>query len=345
MKRSRLPDVCIFVFVVTWFTLGAPGSDRSTAQSPPTEAPRAVRQSAAALRPVPAYRVFPPEVLHRLAERARDRIWSIPEDKTWPTDEHGRPVVETERVDTLYHTVNIGETLDDLTRMYRTSRTRLADLNPETNLENLEDGDQLIVWTRHPRRYGVSYGATDWGRLFHGEPLPDDPDYEILFHHRTFGTYYTVSETRRVMEAYHDKYPDAHELMIGDISFRTGGAISPHKSHKSGRDIDISYPRLDEPPTLEQFNHVRRDELDAEKTFFLIQTLISGGHVEYIFMDRWFQRKLYRVAERRGAPDEWLAKVFEYPDWGGEALVRHSPGHRNHMHIRFQCQPTDRRCR
>jgi len=345
MQRSRLPDVCVLVFVVIWFTVGAPGPHRTTAQSPPAEAPPEVRQSAATISPVPAYRIFPPSVLQTLAERARDRIWTVSTPKIWPTDERGRPVVETERVDTLYHTVQHGQTLDRITTMFRTSRSRLAELNPETNLSELDAGDQLVVWTHDPRQPSTSYGATNWGRLFHGEPLPADENYEILFPHRTFGTYYTVSETRRVLESYFDEFPDAHKLMVGDISFRTGGAISPHRSHKSGRDIDISYPRLDEPPTLRKFNDVHRDELDAEKTFFLIKAFIAGGYVEFMFIDHRFQRKLYRVAKRRGAPREWLDRVFEYPDWGGEAIVRHSSGHRNHMHIRFHCQPTDRRCR
>lgn len=320
-----------------------PGLDRPQAEAPPARASQAVASSTSQLSPVPAYRLFPPQVLGQLADQARSRIWSLPDDKTWPTDNRGRPIVETAQVDRLHHPVQPGETVDRITTKYRISRTRLAELNPGTDLSNLVEDQRLVVWERDDRN-SVSYGASDWGRLRHSEPLPPDDDYEILFMHRIFGTYYTVSETRRVLTNYYEKFPDAHKLIIGDISFRKGGAISPHHSHQTGRDIDISYPRRDPPPTLRQFNHVSRGELDVDQTLYLLKTLLDRGYVDSIFMDRSFQKKLYREAERRGAPDSWLEQVFEYPDWGSEAIVQHSPGHRNHLHIRFRCQPTDRRC-
>ncbi len=334
----------LFLALVTLLTLWPPGLDRPLAESPPPAAPADVAAAAGHLSPVPAYRLFPPRMLRRFAERARARIWELPSRRTWPRDDDGRPIVETERVERLRHTVAAGETLGRIRARYRTTHARLRELNPDRDLSELETGDELVVWKRDGE-VPVSYGAPDWGRVYHAEPLPPDDAYVILYLHRTFGTHYTVSETRRVLTSYVARFPDAHKLMVGDIGFRTGGQIHPHHSHRSGRDIDISYPRKHPPPTLQRFHEVHPYQLDVDKTLFLLKEFLDGGYVEHVFMDRQLQRLLYREAEQRGAPDEWLERVFEYPDWGNEAIVQHSSGHRNHLHIRFHCQPTDRRCR
>lgn len=296
------------------------------------------------LSPVPAHGLFSPALLRQFADRAREKFWTLPEPKRWPQTPDGRPIVETERDDRLYHTLRGGEGLERLKEMYKRSRSKLEELNPEINLSSLQAGDRVLVWERDPDEPSVSFGGSAKGRLINGEPMPEGENYEILFRHRTFGTYYMVSEVRRVFDEYYERFPDAHKLMVGDMSFRDGGSMHPHSSHRSGRDVDISYPRTNRPPNFNRFHHVRRDELDAEKTLFFVKSLIEGGYLKYVFMDHWFQGKLYKLAKKKGAPDEWLERVFEYPDWGGPAIIRHEPGHRNHMHIRFRCQPTDRLC-
>jgi len=331
-------------FVVCGILLWAPGAGPSRAGGPPDQAPPAVRESVSQLSPVPAYQLFPPSVLRSLADRARQNFWSLPDDKTWPVRPDGTPVVETERVDRWTHTVKPGEDLESIRSDFRASRSELRRWNPDTSLRDLEAGRDLVVWRRDRDRVPVSYGESNAGRLYGGEPMPADEDYELLFDHRTFGTHYTVSETKRVLEAFYEQFPESHELMVGDISFRGGGRMHPHSSHQTGRDVDISYPRNDEPRNYRSFHHVRLDELDVEKTLFLVRKLLQGGYVEYIFIDHRFQRKLYELAERKGAPREWLDQVFSYPEWGPTGIVRHEPGHRNHMHIRFHCQSTDRNC-
>lgn len=330
--------------VVLTLVLWAPGAGPTQAGDAPADAPTSVRESASHLSSVPVYQLFPPSVLRRLADRARRNFWRIPEDASWPLRPDGVPVVETERVDRLTHTVRPGETLDDLQDQYRCSRSELHRWNSNSSIRSLDPGQELVVWKRPPGQFPVSYGGSDFGRLYHGEPMPGDEDYELLFPHRTFGTHYTISETKRVLEAYYDEFPESHKLMVGDVSFRGGGSMHPHASHQTGRDVDLSYPRTHEPETYRSFNYVRSDELATEKTLFLIRQLLKGGHIEYIFIDHRFQRKLYRLAERKGAPQNWLDRVFSYPEWGPTGIVRHEPGHRNHMHIRFHCQRTDRNC-
>ena len=35
------------------------------------------------------------------------------------------------------------------------------------------------------------------------------------------------------------RFPTVHTLAIGDLSVKQGGAITQHRSHQSGRDVDI----------------------------------------------------------------------------------------------------------
>lgn len=317
----------------------------SHAQRPASAVSANLRLAGSGFGPVPANAVISQDALARIAADLRQQKWTLPPASTpWPVVE-GRPVVSTEHLDQMWHTVEPGETARRLRHMYRVSRAQLDAWNPQVDLDALSAGQRVLVWTRADRP-SMSIGYAHHGRLFDGEPLPPDDRYVILYPYRTFGTYYTVSETRRALDEYYTRYPNAHPLMVGDISFRNGRKISPHKSHQTGRDIDISYPRKSPPPSFKRFHHVRRDQLDVPRTLSLIKSFIDGGQVEYIFMDRWFQRMLRYEAANQGAPEEWLNAVFQYPHWsGGRAIIRHSSGHRNHFHIRFKCQQTDRRCR
>lgn len=269
--------------------------------------------------------------------------WVMPERRLW-TMVDGHPVVGTPRLDELWHTVEARHTLRWLETRYRVKQKQLAAWNPNIDLRSLEPGDVLLVWRRDEEKVSQGLGSPSRGRLRDGEPLPEASKYHILFQHRAFGTYYAVSEIKRVFDGYALAYPDAEKVMVGDLSWRTGRRIKPHVSHQTGRDVDITYPRTNLPPDYNRFHRIRRKELDAARTLWLVREFINSGTVEYIFMDRWVQRLVYKEAERQGAPQEWLDAVFEYPKYGGKALVRRAKGHDDHMHLRFYCQPTDRWC-
>ena len=318
----------------------------SAQQGPSGSVTPTLRLAGSGFGPVPANTVLSRDELSNIASRMRARKWPIPSvQPSWPLVD-GQPIIETKQLNQLHHTVQRGETLERLRQMWRVSTRELQRLNPDIDLYDLEEGQRLLVWVRDEDKLAKSYGYPHYGRLYNGEPLPPSENYVILYPYRTFGTYYAVSEIRRVMREFYDEYPDTHRLMVGDISYRNGRRMPPHKSHQSGRDVDISYPRKGEPDDLDRFHYVRRDELHPEKTLALIKKFIDGGQVQYIFMSRWFQRILIREAREQGAPEAWIDAVFQYPHWsGGDALIRHSSGHRNHFHLRFKCQETDRRCR
>lgn len=344
----RSLSLCVVVIIATIFT---PDADFEPARADHPPAHRAAAASnlavaSAGLGPVALNAIIDPGTLERIARQIRDERWKLPDERAlWPLED-GKPRVATQRLDELWHTVLPGETLNRLRHMYKQNTATLQQLNPGVNLNALSVGQRIRVWKRSPEDVSKSYGAANRGRLYHGEPLPFSPNYRVLYPHRSFGTYYTISEVTRVLNNFGAAYPDSEPLIVGDISFRNGRKIHPHASHRSGRDIDISYPRKSASKTLRRFSHTRRNELDARRMLVLLKDFIDGGYVEYIFMDRHLQKRVRAEALAQGAPQEWVERVFQYPAYsGGTAIVRHAGGHKNHFHVRFKCQPTDRRCR
>jgi murein endopeptidase len=270
--------------------------------------------------------------------------WTVPAYAPWPLDEEGMPLVQTPRLDALYITLTRRFTPRWVRKRFKLSLERLMALNPAHDVGALAEGARLLVWERAPGLISRSVGSPNRGRLIDGEPLPPGDKYAIIYPHRTFGTYYTISEIVRVMSAYAVEFPEADPIMIGDVSLRGGGRMAPHLSHTSGRDVDMTYPRLTPAPTLTRFHPIARRELDVPRTLWILRAFIASGRVERVFIDRPIQRMLYEEAVRQGAPPEWLDAVFQYPGRGERALIIASPGHDDHFHIRFRCQPTDIRC-
>lgn len=290
--------------------------------------------------------LFEPEVLLRIDAIALDARWPMPTKDFVPwamNDEN--PIVETRRSDELWHVVRPWQQTERLLEMYQGRAGRLKRHNPGVNFSRLLAGEVLLVWTRDPDVFSRSIGASVHGFLRNGELLPEGSNYRLLYPHRTFGTFYTVSEMVRILDLFKARYPNASEILIGDISFRRGGSMEPHVSHTSGRDIDFSYPRDDEPATWKRFQDVTARTINTKQTLFMLKSLLASDQVDMIFMDRKLQRVLVLEAKREGAPQQWIDAVFQYPDRSGTgAIVRHSKGHINHMHVRFKCQPTDIGC-
>lgn len=347
LAKTRLTSVALSVATLVCVLLAPRPADASVYSfeqllrlEPPSLLESVAHRWPAAWEVLVQMDLIEPEALQRWDEPR----WELPGRATW-TMVDGHPVVGTPRLDELWHQLTERQNVRWVRDRYRVSLDDLAKWNADLDLHTLEPGQELMVWRRDPEELSYGIGSPNRGRLRHGEPLPPGDKYVILHPHRAFGTYYMVSELKRVLDAYAEVFPRAEPLMVGDLSFRTGRRIRPHLSHQTGRDVDLTYPRTSPPPNYKRFHYIRRRHLDAERTLWLVREFVNSGMVEYIFMDRWVQRLAYREAERQGAPQEWLEAVFEYPGWGGKAIVRRARGHDDHMHVRFWCQPTDRWCR
>ncbi len=330
------------VLFIVGFSTTLIGVNESSAQM------RAVglRAVASIFGPAKTPQLFDQVQLRRIASLSLDDRWPMPttEIVSWPLSD-GLPHVTTRRSEELWHTLRPWQGSDRLLEMYQGNLTRLRRFNPGVQFSSLLAGEVLLVWERDLDVFSQSVGSSTSGFIKNAELMPEGKNYRLLYPHRTFGTFYTVSEMVRMLELFDARYPDASQILIGDISFRRGGSMPPHVSHTSGRDIDFSYPRKDEPPNWKRFQDVTPRTIDAAQTLFMIKALIDSDQVQMIFMDRNLQAAVVKEARKQNAPSEWIRRVFQYPEATGQpTLVRHSSGHVNHLHVRFKCQPTDHLC-
>src|SRR5690606_4013996 len=91
------------------------------------------------------------------------------------------------------------------------------------------------------------------------------------------------------------------------------------------------------------------NNLDASKTWALLELIVAHAEVEAIFIDRSIQKLLLTHARRSGHSNNqrrrsWL-EVGAGKKQGKRSLIRHVPGHDDHMHVRFACRPDEKRCR
>lgn len=162
--------------------------------------------------------------------------------------------------------------------------------------------------------------------------LHDVPGIKVRMPHRAWGTRLTVDRIKEVGARYRKRFPHAEPLIVHDLSKRRGGKFWPHKSHRTGRDVDIRVVHKNPP---KKYTRATPRTMDVERMWFLITALIGTGDVEMIFLDRWLQRALFRHALSKGMSRDELAPILQYPRGRRRAVVRHAKGHADHIHVRF----------
>jgi LysM repeat protein len=165
--------------------------------------------------------------------------------------------------------------------------------------------------------------------------LESGPGFQVLEPKRAWGTMLTVSRVAEVLSSHHMAYPDAHPILVGDISKHTGGFLAPHHSHRRGRDVDIRFPLID-PDS--RYVPATAATLDVKRTWSLIRAFIKTGDVEYVFIDYKLQKILYEYGVKKGLPKEKLGELFQYPRHRRAmvGIIRHEKGHKTHFHVRFK---------
>ncbi|MEP6864997.1 MAG: penicillin-insensitive murein endopeptidase [Deltaproteobacteria bacterium] len=193
-----------------------------------------------------------------------------------------------------------------------------------------------------------SLGVPWAGALTHPAKLDAGDGYVVRRPSRAFGAKHVIDQLRAAIGEVHALYPDVHTLAIGDLSAEHGGKISDHHSHQSGLDVDVGFYFTKLPAGYPStfIDASGSSALDLEATWALLaafsRTAALDDGVQMIFLDYDLQRRLYAYAKHRGTPERELDFMFQYPHGRDEltGLVRHWPGHANHMHVRFKPKPS-----
>jgi penicillin-insensitive murein endopeptidase len=193
------------------------------------------------------------------------------------------------------------------------------------------------------------------GQLLKGMPVRESEYLRYVGEYapagRFYGTWELVQLIERAARRVAFRLPGAR-LSIGELSRDGGGRIDGHRSHESGRDVDIGFymTRDDGSPfytyAFADFDHRGRGvapnqylRFDDARNWELIAKLLSDGdaRVQYIFVASHLKHRLLAEAARRRAPRAVI-------DRASAALVQpgHGHPHRNHFHVRIYCAPSDR---
>jgi penicillin-insensitive murein DD-endopeptidase len=158
-----------------------------------------------------------------------------------------------------------------------------------------------------------------------------------------------VGAAARVSEA----MPGGAPLLIGDISSRHGGKIPGHRSHRTGRDVDLLYyvtTPTGAPIVSRGFVSIDSDglgrvpesddyvRLDIERQWLLVKELMLSPElgVQWMFASRAIEALLIDYAMARGEDPELV--------WQAETVLLQpadSTPHADHIHLRIACAPEE----
>lgn len=210
------------------------------------------------------------------------------------------------------------------------------------------------AWPKHSS--SVSLGAPNAGSLLAGTHLQESNLIRVVpaFSGRDtrWGLPALVQGIDRAA-AYVDKRFPNSMLSVGDLSRKGGGEIGHHKSHQSGRDVDLGFYMTDrsgEPLYAKNFVAFDGDgfsrsapsaRFDDARNWTLIEALLTDPQlrVQRIFVSAPLRQRLLAEAERRGVSLSLrmrAAQVLLQPRVGA--------AHDNHFHVRIACPPGQESC-
>jgi penicillin-insensitive murein endopeptidase len=166
-----------------------------------------------------------------------------------------------------------------------------------------------------------------------------------------YGTWELVQLLERAARRVAFRLPGS-KLQIGELSGPTGGRVDGHRSHQSGRDVDIGfYVTLADRTPLATYAFAEFDRrghglppnqylrFDDARNWELIAKLLTDGEarVQFIFVASALKQRLLDEARRRGAAKSVIERAKTVLAEPG-----HGHPHRNHFHVRIYCPPADR---
>jgi len=207
-----------------------------------------------------------------------------------------------------------------------------ASLPPE--LARLRTADISQRLSNDPASLGpLSVGWTNSGMVLNAVRLPASELYVIMDPTIAWATQETIDYLRRAIAEVHEQIPDTPRLYVGHLGREHGGHLPSHKSHQSGRDVDVDYYFLT--PEHRFYRLATDANLDKRRSWALVRALVTKTDVEMIFINTSIQRLLKTHALSIGEDRDWLDSIFEFDSDEPNPIIRHARGHQTHIHIRF----------
>ena len=216
----------------------------------------------------------------------------------------------------------------------------------------------------HAGQESLSLGTHSRGVLFGAVALPEEGDGYLIHpdwrkRGRNFAVQELVTGLTRAFAKVQKTWPGS-VAYVGDLSLREGGRTSLHRSHESGRDVDIflyatgpdGEPRLGLPGMLrfgsdgrvwgwasgsskQRVQEALPDaRFDERRTWALVEALLSEPAIEvqWIFIHKPLADLCLQEAERMQADPALVARAREILRQPSD-----SRPHDDHMHVRIFC--------
>lgn len=205
----------------------------------------------------------------------------------------------------------------------------------------------------------VSYGKANRGTVLNPARLPDEGDaYRVPAKWAQRGLRYGTDELvdfvvqvgRRVATA----TPGAR-VTVADLSPRRGGPSRWHRSHQSGRDVDLVFFATDatgKPVDLEDMRRFGADGIsiddkdfdgvqvvfDIPRNWTLVRAIVEhpGAAVQHVFVYEPLAVAMLDHARAIGEPAALIERARVLMKQPGD-----SAPHDDHMHVRILCSPAD----
>ena len=202
----------------------------------------------------------------------------------------------------------------------------------------------------------VSVGRPNRGRIIDGVRIPNSGEGFVTREvWATRGQRYGTEELVELLVAVSRRMvpvADGARLVIADLSGKGGGpAHAWHRSHQSGRDVDLLFHVRDaqgrplEADAMRAFagNGLARDgsgiSIDVPRTWLLVKELVTAPEalVQWIFMYEPTAARLIAHAESIQEPEAIVARARKALKQPGD-----SARHDDHLHVRVYCSRADR---
>jgi len=179
-----------------------------------------------------------------------------------------------------------------------------------------------------------SVGHAHAGFLVNGVRMPPGDEWTVGVAQHAWGTEETVANLIHCIRKVAAAFPNTPRVILGSLSPERGGHAPPHKSHRTGRDVDVYLYRL--PGFGDRWNKpATAEDLDRARTWALMRAFITETDIDFILLDQRIKALVEEYALSLGEDPGWVEEIFHGDGKPYSAVVKHVPGHVAHMHVRF----------
>ncbi len=164
-----------------------------------------------------------------------------------------------------------------------------------------------------------------------------------------YGTEELVSTIKHVGKKLNRKHR-GRKMGVADLSLKRGGRSAWHRSHQTGRDVDIVFMMRDDqglPYNSEFMLRFNDDGLatngsgirfDTSANWTIVRELLlnPNGDIQYIFISEGLKQKLLDHAQRIGEPPGLIEAASYVVRQPSDSLA-----HNDHFHVRMLCSTYD----